>query len=100
MKRNWLTLTAAALLPIFVAGCSLSERMNAAAESKGQAQAIVPLPDYPEDCRKKEAHAALPDNGELASAHRRERGALDRQNARTDRCAYFYDDVKTKFGMR
>lgn len=100
MKRNWLTLTAAALLPIFVSGCSPSDRMNAAAEIKGKAHANVPLPDYPADCRKKEAHASLPDNGELASAHKRERGALDRQNARTGRCADFYDNLQTKFGMR
>jgi hypothetical protein len=36
MKRNWLTLTAAALLPIFVSGCGPSDRMNAAAEIKGR----------------------------------------------------------------
>ena len=52
MKRNWLTLTAAALLPIFVSGCSPSDRMNAAAEIKGKAHANVPLPDYPADCRQ------------------------------------------------
>jgi hypothetical protein len=72
--------------------------MNAAAEIKGQAQANVPLPLYPADCRKKEAHADLPDNGELSSAHKRERSALDRQNNRTDRCAGFYDDLALRYG--
>jgi len=39
MKRNWLSPTVAALLPIFVIGCSPSDRMNAAAEIKSQAEA-------------------------------------------------------------
>jgi len=45
MKQNWLTLTAAALLPVFASGYSPSDRKSAAAEIKGQAQANVPLPE-------------------------------------------------------
>ncbi|WP_369522266.1 hypothetical protein [Brucella anthropi] len=52
------------------------------------------MPDYPEDCRRKEAHAPLVEGQEKLSILKREREALDRQNARTDRCAGFYDELK------
>ncbi|MDX4076541.1 hypothetical protein [Brucella sp. NBRC 113783] len=52
------------------------------------------MPDYPDDCRRKEAHAPLVEGQEKLSILKREREALDRQNARTDRCAGFYDGLK------
>lgn len=64
-----------------------------AAEQTGRAQAERQLPAYPDDCRKKEDHAPLIDGAEVRSVLRRERQALERQNARTDRCAEFYDGV-------
>jgi hypothetical protein len=51
------------------------------------------LPSYPDDCRKKEDHAPLIDGAEAKSVLKRERQALDRQNARTDRCADFYNGL-------
>ncbi|KAB2765504.1 hypothetical protein F9L00_03405 [Brucella anthropi] len=68
--------------------------MIVASETQGRAAAGTNLPDYPEDCRRKEAHAPLVEGQEKLSILKREREALDRQNARTDRCADFYDDVK------
>ncbi|APY14894.1 hypothetical protein BKD02_01480 [Brucella sp. 09RB8910] len=68
--------------------------MFAAAETQGRAAAGTNLPDYPEDCRRKEAPAPLVEGQEKLSILKREREALDRQNARTDRCASFYDEVK------
>lgn len=56
------------------------------------------LPDLPGDCRVKEPHAPLTLGNEALIILDRERGALDRQNARTGRCAGFYDDVKSRFG--
>lgn len=80
--------------------CSLTDRLNGAAETQGQVRAGVILPDWPADCRAQEAHAAVSVGAELRAVLKREQAALDRQNARTGRCADFYDDVKTKFGER
>lgn len=54
------------------------------------------LPDWPDDCRKTEAHAAVTEGAEVRSILIRERGQLDKQNARTRRCADYYDDLKSK----
>lgn len=79
---------------LIASGCSSLERMNRAARDRGAAQAAKLLPAWPADCRAKEAHAPLVVGSEVRSILKRERGALDRQNARTDRCAGFYDDLK------
>lgn len=79
---------------LIASGCSsLDRQLKQAAVVQGTAQARVTLPDYPEDCRTNEPHAALTEGAEIRSILKRERDALDRQNARTDRCAGFYDDV-------
>lgn len=80
--------------------CSLTDRLNGAAEIQGQVRAGVILPDWPADCRVEEAHAAVNVDAELRAVLKREQAALARQNARTGRCADFYDDLKTKFGER
>lgn len=54
------------------------------------------LPDLPDDCRQTEEHAELTAGAEVRSVLIRERGALDQQNARTGRCAGFYDDTKSR----
>ena len=70
------------------------------AVAKGEVDAGTNLPDQPDDCRKKESHAELLAGAEVRSILIRERAALDRQNARTDRCTEFYDDVKQRFKKR
>ncbi|KAB2784086.1 hypothetical protein F9K99_03870 [Brucella anthropi] len=65
--------------------------MQEAAEKQGKAQARIVPAEYPDDCRKNEPHAPLIEGAEVRSILKRERAALDRQNARTDRCAEFYD---------
>lgn len=77
---------------MILSGCA-SDALRKAATEQGRAQAGVTLPPYPEDCRKKEAHAPLVEGGEVRSTLKREREALKRQNSRTDRCAKFYDAV-------
>ncbi|WP_273795181.1 hypothetical protein [Brucella intermedia] len=74
--------------------CAADRKLIAAGEAQGRAAARTNLPDYPEDCRRKETHAPLVAGQEKLSILKREREALDRQNARTDRCAGFYDAVK------
>lgn len=76
-----------------LSSCASDRLLHAAAEQTGRAQAERQLPAYPDDCRKKEDHAPLIDGAEVRSVLRRERQALERQNARTDRCAEFYDGV-------
>ncbi|MCA1868911.1 hypothetical protein HW571_25045 [Agrobacterium genomosp. 3] len=71
--------------------------MTEAASDLGKARAGVNLPPLPDDCRVKEAHAAVTESAEVRSILIRERAALDRQNTRTDRCAGFYDETRTRF---
>lgn len=81
------------LIALTLTGCGSDKTLKQAANVHGTAQARVTLPVYPEDCRVKEPHAALTEGAEIRSILKRERNALDRQNARTDRCAGFYDDL-------
>lgn len=78
------------------AGCA-GNALKPAAVDRGKAQAGVTLPDLPVDCRVQEAHAPLYVGAEALVVLRQERRALDRQNARTGRCASFYD--ATRAGM-
>lgn len=54
------------------------------------------LPAWPNDCRALEAHAALKEGDEVRSVLIRERGQLDKANARVGRCSGFYDNLKSK----
>lgn len=76
-----------------LSSCASDRLLQDAAEQAGHAKAERQLPAYPDDCRKKEDHAPLIDGAEARSVLKRERQALDRQNARTDRCADFYDGL-------
>ncbi|EPE95696.1 hypothetical protein [Rhizobium grahamii] len=80
-----------------ISGCTTTKRIEVAAATQGKIDAGVVLPKWPEDCRRQEAHAAVEVGAELRSVIVRERSALDRQNARTERCSIFYDDVKTRY---
>jgi len=77
-------------------GCQSSKLIQKAATDFGIAQARVVLPPYPDDCRVKEIHAQLKAGAEVRSILKRERAALDRQNARTARCAKFYDSLQAE----
>lgn len=61
---------------------------------QGRTAAGVMLPDLPPDCRKQEPHAALSVGMEARLAIRAEQRATDRANARTGRCAAFYDATR------
>ena len=76
-----------------LSSCASDRLLQEAAERAGQAHSERQLPAYPDDCRKKEDHAPLIDGAEARSVLKRERQALDRQNARTERCADFYDGL-------
>ncbi|OYR16703.1 hypothetical protein CEV32_4337 [Brucella rhizosphaerae] len=78
---------------MILSSCASDRLLQEAAKQAGQAQAQRQLPVYPDDCRMKEPHAPLADGAEIRSVLKRERQALDRQNARTDRCADFYDGI-------
>ena len=93
----------ASLKPIAVAcliattsiSCSATDRrLVAASTEQGRASARVNLPEWPDDCRRKEPHAAIAEGAEARSVLLRERAALDLQNARTDRCTAFYDQTR------
>jgi len=69
---------------------------DASAKQRG-VRAGVSFPDLPDDCRRMEAHAEITEGSEVRSVLRRERDAIDWQNARTARCARFYDDTRSRF---
>ena len=75
---------------------TVEKRLSEASTTQGKSQAGVVLPDWPDDCRKTEAHAAVTEGAEVRSILIRERGQLDKQNARTVRCAAYYDDLQSK----
>lgn len=78
---------AVALTPLILSSCANDlKNLRIAATETGRAQARVSLPDMPADCRAKEAHAPLAVGLHAVSVLKRERAALDRQNARTGRC--------------
>ncbi len=78
---------------MILSSCASDRLLQDAAQQAGRAQAGRQLPAYPDDCRKKEDHAPLIDGVEARSVLKRERQALDRQNARADRCADIYDGL-------
>lgn len=72
---------------LILSGCgSLDKRLVDAAVQKGVSEASVPLPARPTYCAETEAHAAMKEGDEIRSVLKRERAALDRQNARTRFC--------------
>jgi hypothetical protein len=95
-----LTAVALSIVAILTQSCATSQRLTAAATTQGKAQAGVVLPDWPDDCRKTEAHASVTEGAEVRSILIRERAQLDKQNARTGRCSSFYDTLKTNFAGR
>lgn len=76
------------------AGCGSRRALQLAAVDTGKARAGVTLPELPPDCRAQEPHAPLTAGTEARVALRQERRATDRANARTGRCAGFYDSAK------
>ncbi|MBX5238612.1 hypothetical protein [Rhizobium sp. NLR22b] len=81
-----------------LSGCagSIDRRLNIAATAQGEAQAAPQAVIVPDDCRKQEPHAALPEGAEKLSVLDRERDALDRANARVIRCADHIDDFNAR----
>ena len=85
---------AVSLTSLILTGCaSLDARLTSAAQAKGKASAGIDIGRLPDDCYVTEAHAPLLIGPDARSILKRERAALDRQNARTIRCADFFDDL-------
>ena len=84
----------ALLVSLILTGCTSDHaKLAKAADKIGQSRARVSLPDWPLDCRKLEAHAELALNQDAIVALKREREALNYENARVARCAKFYDKL-------
>jgi len=83
-------------MALTLTGCaSLEKRLIEVSAQKAAAEAEIHLAERPAECamRKKEEHAPLVVGAEARVALRAERKALERQQARQDRCESFYDDV-------
>ena len=88
------TAAAVASLLVTLSGCAGLDRfMKQAAQDSGRAAARVNLDRLPDDCRQTEAHAPLIEGQDPIIPLDIERDALDRQNARTLRCAA-HDDAR------
>lgn len=97
----------ASSIALFSSGCAgdparrlaVAERQKAEAGLVGEALAAGTLPDLPADCRRKDA-SGVAEGDRLDLALLKAERALARQNARTGRCAAFYDEVKAARGAR
>lgn len=90
----------ALLIPVFLSACAqtraLQERTDAAAAAQGELEASRILPAYPADCRRT-SRSGVQVGDRLDTALLQTDAALTRQNARTRRCAAWYDDLKEGF---
>ena len=68
-------------------------RIQAAGEAVGKVRAEQVLPDLPEDCRRL-SYSGVREGDRLDVAVLKADGALARQNARTARCADWYDQLQ------
>jgi hypothetical protein len=86
-------------MPIFLVGCGQTDvaRLQAAGEAVGQVQAEGLLPDLPADCRRL-SFSGVRGGDRLDVAAQKADAALFQQNARTTRCAAWYDQLQA--GLR
>lgn len=82
-------------IPTFCAACGQTDiaRVQAAGEAVGEARAEQVLPDLPADCRR-QSRSGVQAGDRLDVAVLKTDTALDRQNARTLRCAEWYDQLQ------
>lgn len=85
-------------LALLTACATVDGRLEAAAGKAGQTEAGRELPGYPDDCRKRE-RSGVRQGEPLDVALIRTDQALGRANARTTRCAGWYD-VSAHFPAR
>lgn len=85
-------------MPIFCAACAEDDaaRLRAAGQAVGETRAEKALPDLPEDCRRR-SYSGVGQGDRLDVALLKTDAALTRQNARTRRCADWYDDLQEGF---
>lgn len=82
-------------IPVFLSACGQTDgaRIQAAGEAVGEARAEQVLPDLPDDCRRL-SYSGVRAGDRLDVAVLKTDAALARQNARTSRCADWYDQLK------
>jgi hypothetical protein len=85
------------LMMVCLSACGPNDlsRIEASAQSIGQARAAAVWPDLPPDCRRTARHGIQPGD-RLDVAVLKADAALSRQNARTLRCADWYDGQQRK----
>ena len=87
----------AALIAVSLTGCAgIDDRLDAAATAQGELEATKQLPDLPLDCRQV-SRSGVRRGDRLDTALLKTDAALARQNARTGRCADWYDEIKAGF---
>ncbi len=88
----------AVLIPICLAACGPTDiaRVQAAGQAVGEARAAQMLPDLPPDCRR-HTRSGVRQGDRLDIALLQTDAALAAQNARTTRCATWYDTLREGF---
>ena len=82
---------------IFLTACEgIDARLGAAATAQGELEATRLLPDLPPDCRQI-SRSGVQRGDRLDTALLKTDAALARQNARTGRCADWYDEIQAGF---
>ncbi|WHP69104.1 hypothetical protein [Phaeobacter inhibens] len=86
-------------IPVFLSACWQTDiaRIQAAGEAVGEARAEQVLPELPEDCRR-QSRSGVRVGDRLDVAVLKVDAALSGQNARTSRCANWYDHLRA--GLR
>ncbi|WP_415715975.1 hypothetical protein [Roseibium sp.] len=81
---------------LLTACATVDDRLQSAAIQTAKVEAEKTLPDYPADCRRK-ARSGIRAGEPLDVALIRTDQALGRANARVQRCASWYDEIKYGF---
>ena len=87
----------AALIAVSLTGCAgIDGRIERSAKTQGELEATKALPNLPPDCRQI-SRSGVHLGDRLDTALLKTDAALARQNARTGRCADWYDEIKAGF---
>ncbi len=91
----------AVLALTFLTSCAAphTERLRRASEARGELEATRTLPPHPEDCSRLE-RSGVRVGDRLDTALRKADAAIARGNARVQRCAGWYGDLRAGFSGR
>lgn len=88
---------AVGLILTTLTSCGSSQELRASAARIGGVNAGLALPKYPTECRRDTPHATLTEGADSVSTLKRERGQLDKANAKRRACEGFWDKTVEEY---